>query len=76
MEGERAKENPRLILLFSGKRKSGKDFVTDLLQVKYDIRKVCLEVFLFSGTSGVRVCHPEVIRSSEGVLRQGAWAGL
>ena len=33
MEGDREKENPRLILLFSGKRKSGKDFVTDLLQV-------------------------------------------
>lgn len=32
MEGDREKENPRLILLFSGKRKSGKDFVTDLLQ--------------------------------------------
>ena len=33
MEGDAEKENPLLILLFSGKRKSGKDFITDLLQV-------------------------------------------
>ena len=27
-------ENPRLVLVFSGKRKSGKDFVTDILEGK------------------------------------------
>ena len=26
-------KNPRLVLLFSGKRKSGKDYITDLLKV-------------------------------------------
>ena len=26
-------QNPRLVLLFSGKRKSGKDYITDLLKV-------------------------------------------
>lgn len=29
-------KNPELILLFSGKRKSGKDFITDLLLEKFD----------------------------------------
>ena len=35
---EQDRENPRLILLFSGKRKSGKDYVTDRLQVRCDKR--------------------------------------
>ena len=26
--------NPKLVLLFSGKRKSGKDYITDRLQVE------------------------------------------
>ena len=41
--------NPRLVLLFSGKRKSGKDFITDRLQVitslpyfRVKLRCVCL----------------------------------
>ena len=36
----------------------------------------CVQDDLFSGTAGVRVCHPEVIWASEGVLRQGAWSWL
>ena len=27
-----SEENPKLVLVFSGKRKSGKDFVTDILK--------------------------------------------
>ena len=30
---EAISENPKIVLLFSGKRKSGKDFLTDHLQV-------------------------------------------
>ena len=43
--------NPRLVLLFSGKRKSGKDFITDRLQVitslpyfRVKLRCVCLKI--------------------------------
>lgn len=37
---------PSLVLLFSGKRKSGKDYITDLLKVKemliYQLKKVAM----------------------------------
>jgi len=42
MEGDR--DNPGLILLFSGKRKSGKDFVTDRLQEHIGPRSVILRL--------------------------------
>ena len=63
MEGDREKENPRLILLFSGKRKSGKDFVTDLLQVNSCVsRKVkfrpCFQEHLGSGSVILRLSGP------------------
>ena len=38
-KGDTEKEKPSLILLFSGKRKSGKDFVTDLLQVSWSVNR-------------------------------------
>ena len=46
MEGD-AEENPRLILLFSGKRKSGKDFITDLLQVSLFKKEVEFRMIYF-----------------------------
>ena len=34
--GARPAQHPRLVLLFSGKRKSGKDYITDLLKVNIE----------------------------------------
>ena len=52
MEGDAEKENPRLILLFSGKRKSGKDFITDLLQVSLCLKEVVLRRIYFQDQLG------------------------
>ena len=37
-------ENPRIVMLFSGKRKSGKDYITDRLQEKLGDNAVILRL--------------------------------
>jgi len=44
MSQDKDENNPKLVLLFSGKRKSGKDFVTDLLKEKLGETSVILRL--------------------------------
>jgi len=44
MSQDTDENNPKLVLLFSGKRKSGKDFVTDLLKEKLGEKSVILRL--------------------------------
>jgi len=42
--GDNGIENPQLVLVFSGKRKSGKDFVTDFLKEHFGERSVIIRL--------------------------------